>query len=64
MHPAGGIIQGSDYWGNDYFDDTYLKNGKPKKYEGYCTDVWFDEAIKFIENSKDDHFYCSLAIYC
>jgi arylsulfatase A-like enzyme len=36
-HGGGGITQGPDYWGNDYFDDTLWHNGVPQKYEGYCT---------------------------
>lgn len=42
-----------DVWGNDYFDDTYWVNGVKKKFEGYCTDIWFGEALKFIESKKD-----------
>ena len=38
-HGAGGIGQTPDYWENDYFDDTYFRNGKPEKFKGYCTDV-------------------------
>ena len=41
----------SDYWGNDYFDDTYRHNGTLEQYEGYCTDVFFSEAKKFMEES-------------
>lgn len=41
----------SDYWGNDYFDDTYWHNGKREKFKGYCTDIFFDEAKLFIEKS-------------
>ena len=26
-HKAGGVGQAPDYWGNDYFDDHYMKNG-------------------------------------
>ncbi len=51
-HGGGGIWQGPDYWDNDYFDDVYFRNGTPEKKEGYCTDVWFDEAIKYM--SKED----------
>ena len=61
MHHGGGIIQGLDHWGNDYFDDTYYRNGEPEKFEGYCTDVWFTEAMKFIEGNKDQPFFCSTA---
>ena len=58
IHLGGGVGQGPDYWGNDYFDDTYFHNGKPKKFTGYCTDVWFDGAMKFIEANKGCPFFC------
>lgn len=61
VHGGGGVQQTPDYWGNDYFDDTYFENGKPKKYEGYCTDVFFDEAISFIENKKEEPFFCYIS---
>ena len=50
---GGGIGQNPGYWRNDYFDDVYLHNGKRQLYEGYCTDVWFNEAIRFIEENKE-----------
>jgi len=53
VHGGGGVGQTPDYWGNNYFDDTYFHNGKPEKFQGYCTDVWFDGALKFIEENKD-----------
>ncbi|WDI41622.1 arylsulfatase [Bremerella sp. P1] len=55
-HRCGGIGQASDYWGNDYFDDTYERNGKFEQFEGYCTDVWFREGIRFIEEHQDKPF--------
>ena len=58
IHGGGGVGQGPDYWGNDYFDDTYFHNGKPEKFEGYCTDVWFDGALNFIEANKNRPFFC------
>ena len=61
-HGGGGVGQTPDFWNNDYFDDTYYRNGTPEKVEGYCTDVWFDEALKFIENKKDDNFLCYLSL--
>ncbi len=61
-HGGGGIGQTPDYWNNDYFDDSYFRNGVPEKQTGYCTDIWFDEAIKFIENKKDDPFLCYLSL--
>ena len=58
IHGGGGVGQGPDYWGNDYFDDTYFHNGTAKKFEGYCTDIWFDGALKFVEANKDRPFFC------
>lgn len=60
-HAAGGIGQGPDYWMNDYFDDTYWHNSVEKKYEGYCTDVFFSEAMDFIEENKEKPFFCYIA---
>ncbi len=60
-HRCGGVGQASDYWGNDYFDDTYERNGKFEKFEGYCTDVWFAEATHFIEANKGKPFFLYLA---
>ncbi len=59
-HRCGGVGQASDYWGNDYFDDTYERNGKFEKFAGYCTDVWFREGIRFIEKNKDKPFFLYL----
>lgn len=51
-HGGGGVGQTPDYWDNSYFDDTYSHNGVPTKYEGYCTDVYFSEAKRFIAESQ------------
>ena len=63
-HGGGGVTQTPDWWGNDYFDDTYLhEDGTPKQFDGYCTDVWFRQALKFVEQAKeaDKPFFCYLA---
>ena len=49
--PSSHINSVPDYWDNDYFNDTYIHNGKRQKYEGYCTDVFFGEAIQWIKSS-------------
>lgn len=59
-HKAGGVGELSDYWGNNYFDDIYYVNNEPKQFEGYCTDVWFTEAMKFIEENKEMPFFIYL----
>lgn len=53
-HRCGGLTQISDYWTNDYFDDTYLVGDRWKKFDGYCTDVWFDEAMSFMSSVVTD----------
>ena len=58
---CGAAGQIADYWGNDYFDDTYYRNGKPEQFEGYCTDVFFNETMRFIREQKDDPFFIYLA---
>ncbi|MHC4485640.1 MAG: arylsulfatase [Planctomycetota bacterium] len=58
IHGGGGVGNTPDYWGNDYFDDTYLHNGRRKEFRGYCTDVWFNVAMKFMEANKDRPFFC------
>ena len=60
-HGGGGVWQMPDYWDNDYFDDSYFRNGKPEKTSGYCTDVWFDAALGFIEKNKEQPFFAYLA---
>lgn len=58
VHGGGGIGQTPDYWGNDYFDDTYFVNGEPQEFDGYCTDVFFNLGLEFIERNKDVPFFC------
>lgn len=61
-HGGGGVGQTPDYWNNDYFDDTYWHNGIPEKQSGYCTDIWFQGAMDFIEtrSKQDAPFFCYL----
>ncbi|HZL88127.1 MAG TPA: arylsulfatase [Pirellulaceae bacterium] len=58
---GGGVGQSPDAWGNDYFDDTYMRNGKSEQQTGYCTDVWFRAATQFIEKHKEQPFFCYVA---
>ena len=61
-HGGGGVQQTPDFWNNDYFDDTYFRNGKAEKTKGYCTDVWFDEAIAYIKRQREKPFFMYLAL--
>lgn len=61
IHKGGGVGQTMDYWDNDYFDDTYYHNGQLKKYQGYCTDIWFNETKQYIAKQEDQPFFVYLA---
>jgi len=53
--PSSHINSTPDAWNNDYFDDTYRRNGERVDHEGYCTDVFFREATAWIgERAEED----------
>ena len=58
VHGGGGIGQTPDYWGNNYFDDSFWDGDSFSQYEGYCTDIWFQEALRFIERNRQKPFFC------
>lgn len=47
-HGGGGVGQTPDLWDNAYFDGSYLHNGRIVPAKGFCTDVFFAEAQRFI----------------
>ncbi len=51
-HGGGGVGQTPDYWDNAYFDGSYWHNQKPVPVKGFCTDVFFDYAKRFIKQQK------------
>jgi len=53
-HGGGGVGQTPDFWDNAYFDGSYFHNGKAVPAKGFCTDVFFDYAKRFINKVKDD----------
>jgi arylsulfatase A-like enzyme len=67
IHGGGGIGQtypGScgDAPNNKYFNPAILHNDHFEKTEGYCTDVFFAQATKWIESVKGDApFYCHIS---
>ncbi len=66
IHGGGGIGQTypgtcGDAPGNKYFDPAILHNGTFEKMKGYCTDVFFTQATKWIESAKGRPFYCHIA---
>ncbi|TWU38333.1 sulfatase-like hydrolase/transferase [Novipirellula artificiosorum] len=61
-HLAGGIDEIGNPIGNDYFDDTYYRNGTPEKIAGYCTDVFFRECRRFVSEPSDKPFFVYLPL--
>lgn len=58
VHGGGGLAQPSDPPpGNHYFNPTLLRDGKFEKVEGYCTDIFFREAIGFVQRHKAEPFF-------
>jgi arylsulfatase A-like enzyme len=39
--------------GDRYHDPILFHNGEAERYEGYCTDIYFDEATRFIEEKVE-----------
>jgi arylsulfatase A-like enzyme len=62
VHEGGGIGQPSDPPdGNSYFNPKLMHNGQPEQRPGYCTDVFFDAAMQFISQNKQQPFFTYLA---
>lgn len=52
-HGGGGVGQTPDVWDNAYFGGSYFHNGEIVEAQGFCTDVFFNEANRFISESAD-----------
>jgi len=63
----GGAIGNSgdpfNYYKRDssYFNPVLWKNGKKYQSQGYCSDVWTDEAIQFIGENQNTPFFVYLS---
>lgn len=47
---------------NDYFNGRYRDQGVEKRFSGYCTDFWFDEAMAWMKRQQTNRqpFLCYL----
>ena len=66
IHLSGGMGQVGDittYFKGErsYFDPVLWHNNKQEAFKGYCSDIFTDQAINFIENSKASPFFCYLS---
>jgi len=64
IHGAGGIGQNyphsADFPNNDYNNPVLYHNGKAVETKGFCTDLYFDQAIRWIQQQQkaDKPFFC------
>src|SRR6185436_3046180 len=61
VHRGGGMGQASDPPGSSYFDPILFHNGKQVQRRGYCTDVFFNAAMEWIETNRKDPFFAYIA---
>ena len=65
VHKGGGIGQPSDPVGAEskYTDPVLMDQGVERSFEGYCTDIYFEEAMKWMgeKSSKEERFFCYIA---
>jgi arylsulfatase A-like enzyme len=60
---TGGMI-GAPYSplaGQSYFDPILIEDGVEKRFAGYCTDIFTDAAVEFVQTSEDTPFFVYLA---
>jgi arylsulfatase A-like enzyme len=58
---GGGLGQPSDFpGGGSYTNPILLRNGTPERFQGYCTDIYFREAMRWIESNKDQPWFVYL----
>ncbi len=66
VHRGGGIGQVGDVknyfeFDRSYFDPLLWENGVPVQTRGYCSDVYTDAAIEFIEKHREEPFFVYLS---
>lgn len=66
IHLSGGMGQPGDFTtffkrDSSYFDPVLWYNGEQKAYNGYCSDIFAEEAIGFIEQNHEKPFFCYLS---
>ena len=64
---GGGLVQWADppqANGNSYFDPWLSHNGTEKQFPGYCSDIYTQAAIDFIDANRQRPFFAYLAFNC
>jgi arylsulfatase A-like enzyme len=47
--PSANIGSTVDLWGNKCFNPSFIHNSKREQYQGYCTDILFDQAKQWMK---------------
>lgn len=58
---GGGVGQPSDPPDNSYFDPILQHNGKPKRFSGYCTDIFTNAAADWIARNRREPWLAYLS---
>ncbi|MBW6535170.1 MAG: arylsulfatase [Mariniphaga sp.] len=66
IHLSGGMGQPGDFTtffkrDSSYYNPVLWYNGEQKAYDGYCSDIFADEAVSFIEQNHKKPFFCYLS---
>ncbi|MCC7492086.1 MAG: arylsulfatase [Fimbriimonadaceae bacterium] len=60
-HTGGGLRQPANVGRDSYFDPDLIHNGHLVHTTGYCTDLFAEAALRFIEAQRERSFFCYLA---
>ena len=66
IHLAGGMGQPGDFTtffqgDSSYYDPVLWRNGRQEAYEGYCSDIFSEQAIDFVQMNHKDPFFLFLS---
>ena len=63
QHLGWGQLHSTPEYGWPLVDGRLFRNGVEERYAGHCTDVWFDEALRWMKSRRADGtpFLCYLA---
>lgn len=64
VHRGGGLAQPAGPPGDGYFNPTLVENGKEVRKPGYCSDLYTDAALRFVEQHKGAPWFTYLAFNC
>lgn len=54
MHRGGGLRQPGCFGNGSYFDPVLEEDGRTRLFHGYCTDIFFEEGMRFIDQAAGE----------